>query len=61
MNLSCSTRVGAWMLTAVLGFASYGRAEDGPRTFADLKREHERADSAMQQRREQARTDAEWK
>lgn len=59
MILSCSTRVGACVLTAVLGFAVSGRAQDGPRTFADLKGEHKRADSAIQQRRERARTDAE--
>jgi thiol-disulfide isomerase/thioredoxin len=58
---NCSTRVGTCLLTAVLGFAVSGRAEDGPRTFANLKREHERADSAIQQRRERARTDAERK
>jgi thiol-disulfide isomerase/thioredoxin len=59
MNLSCSTRVSACLLTVVLGFAVSGWADDGPRTFADLKREHERAYAAIQQRRERVRTDAE--
>ena len=44
-----------------LGFAVSGRAEDGPRRFADLKREHEQAYATIQQRRERARTDAEAK
>jgi thiol-disulfide isomerase/thioredoxin len=61
MILSCSTRVGVCALTAVLGFAVSGWAGDDPRTFADLKLEHERAYAAIQQRRERARTDAERK
>jgi len=61
MVLSGSSRVGAWVWIAVLGFAVSGRAEDGPRTFADLKREHERADSAIRQRLDLAKTDAERK
>jgi thiol-disulfide isomerase/thioredoxin len=61
MFLSRSTRMGAWVLAAVLGFAASGRGEDGPRTFADLKREHQRGYAAIEQRRERARTDAERK
>jgi thiol-disulfide isomerase/thioredoxin len=59
MSLRCSTRVGACVLAAVLGFAVSGRAEDGPRTFADLKREHEQASAVIQQRWERAKTEAE--
>jgi len=61
MISSCWARVGVCMLTAVLGFAVSSRADDGARTFADLKRQHERAYTAIQQRRRLARTDAESK
>ena len=54
-----STRVGTVVLTALLGVAISARAEDGPRTFADLKREHEQAAEVIQQRWERVKTDAE--
>jgi thiol-disulfide isomerase/thioredoxin len=61
MILSCSTRVGLCTLAAILGFAVSGWAEEGPRTFADLKQEHARTYAAIQYRRERAKTDAERK
>src|SRR4051794_37137366 len=61
MILNSSTRIGAWVLMLVLGSVASGWAEDGPRTLADLKREHQRAYSAIQQRRDRAKTDTERK
>ena len=59
MTVRGSTRVGTLVLTALLGVAISARAEDGPRTLADLKREHEQAAEVIQQRWERVKTDAE--
>src|SRR5882757_4013493 len=59
MIASSSTRIGAVVLTALLGVAVSARAQEGPRTFADLKREHEQAAEVIQQRGERAKTPAE--
>jgi thiol-disulfide isomerase/thioredoxin len=59
MIASSSTRIGAVVLTALLGVSVSVRAQDGPRTLADLKREHEQASEVIQQRGERAKTPAE--
>ena len=61
MILNSSTRIGAWALMLVLGSVASGWAEDGPRSLADLKREHQQAYTAIQQRRDRAKTDTERK
>jgi len=59
MIVNNSIRVGVGVLSALLTIAVFGRAEDVPRTFADVKQEHERAYEAIMKRRELAKTDAE--
>jgi thiol-disulfide isomerase/thioredoxin len=59
MIATSSTRICAVVLTALLGVTITIRAQDGPRTLADLKREHEQASEAIQQRGERAKTPAE--
>jgi thiol-disulfide isomerase/thioredoxin len=59
MIASRLTRVGAVVLTTLLGVAVSVRAQDAPRALADLKREHEQASEVIQQRWERAKTPAE--
>jgi thiol-disulfide isomerase/thioredoxin len=50
--------VAACLLAALLAPAGPGRADDGPGTFAELKRAHERESEALDRRRGEAKTEA---
>jgi hypothetical protein len=58
MNGHRSIPVATCLLATLLASASLGRMDEGPQTFAGLKQEHELKAEALNQRREQAKTDA---